>query len=68
MSNERSCTALHVLCSTCLLNDSVRGATHRIQSNLVHDGNTRRLGLGVELHHGGGNVASRHNILLVADG
>lgn len=57
-----------LLCSICGLKDSVRAVTHWIQPNLVHDGDAGRLSLGVELHHGGRHVASRHDMLLVADG
>jgi hypothetical protein len=44
------------------------GGRLRVETNLVHDGDTRGLGLLVQLEHGRRDVARRDNILLVADG
>ena len=40
----------------------------RVQTNLVHDGDTSLLALLIQLHHGGGDVAGRDDVLLLADG
>lgn len=37
------------------------------KTNLVHDSDSGILALLVQLHHGGGNVARSHNILLVSN-
>ena len=36
-------------------------------TNLVHDGDAGGLGLGIELHHGGGDIAGGNDVLLLAD-
>ena len=52
----------------CTLKVSVRGVTHWIQPNLVHDGDAGRLGLLVELHHGRRDIARCHDMLFISDG
>lgn len=37
------------------------------ETNLVHDGDSGILALLVQLHHGGGDIARGHNILLVSN-
>lgn len=44
-----------------------KGGKVNTKTNLVHDSDSSILGLLVQLHHGGGNVARGHNILLLSD-
>lgn len=41
---------------------------YRVQTNLVHHGDTGLLALLVELHHGRGDIGGGDNVLLGADG
>ena len=48
--------------------DGVKVVDTGVETDLVHDGDARGLGLGVKLHHGGRDIAGGDDILLVADG
>lgn len=48
--------------------DGIEMVDTRVKTNLVHDGNTGGLGLGVQLHHGRRNIRCGDNMLLSLDG
>ena len=47
--------------------DSPKVINTRIDTNLVHDGDTSSLGLSIKLHHSRRDIAGCDNVLLVSD-
>ena len=66
-SNGRVHVVSHMLWTIQRLGNLIYGATHWIKPNLIHNRDTCRLGLSIERHHGRRHIASRYNVLLVAD-